>query len=199
MKKVFLFVLFFSFLTTFSQPYCVNYSYGPLGSTTNLYLYTASTPHPINAGCYGEADFDHIINFTPSTPGYYEVFVFNNYQLVNCWYCTPNISFAFRQSNGLCNYNSFTCLIPDSIRYPSLSYPGIFMMYTIYTPLIDSTYDLLLVPQEPGTIGSTDIIIRCGGPKNINITPNTTDAIINFNCNCPNSTFLEYGPKGFIP
>ncbi len=165
-----------------SNPIALNIN-TPLFSTVAGY-YTTYT------GCVNNTPGEETIYlFTPPSSGAYVVRMYHD--------PSATYNFLVRQVNSGCNPNTFSCMYPDSSS-------GNYDYYTM-SPLTGGTgYELFFdfstiapMPSSPG-----NVLITCPNPQpssvaGINIQ--STAATISWSCNCPATTYLEYGPAGFTP
>ncbi len=165
-----------------SNPLTVNVT-TPLFSTVAGYYSSYS-------GCSNTTPGEETIYlFTPPSSGSYSVRIYHDPSTV--------YNFLFRQAASGCNPSTFSCMSPDSAS-------GNYDYYTI-GPLTGGTgyelfFDFSLFNPFPFSPGN--VLITCPNPQpssvaGINIQ--STAATISWSCNCPATTYLEYGPAGFTP
>ncbi|HKR06337.1 MAG TPA: T9SS type A sorting domain-containing protein, partial [Bacteroidia bacterium] len=99
----------------------------------------------------------------------------------------------WKKSNDTCNLNGY--------QFPaSYNNPWEPMNFTLTNLTGGDDYNIIVFPWDSNVIGNAAITITCGNVKNISVSDvQTTSAVLNFDCACPNPVVLEYGPAGFTP
>ncbi len=171
---------------TFTASCPASYPYPALG--TYVYLYSSGTgywngyPTCFGSGMYGQ---ESIFNFTAPSSGYFEVRVSYGWNFYG---------FMYRPSSTVCDLAGYTCPFPTYINSST-------DLYTIGPLTAGAVYDLFFdVSDTTGGFPQTSFVINCPNASSVaesNISPNSIT--FSWNCNCPASAYLEYGPDGFTP
>lgn len=177
---------------TFYTPQCpINNVYSPVG--TEYWIYSTQ-PGYYHAPCFmsspGEESY---FSFTPPASGYYTVKVNPNFAT------GAGYNFYTKSSAQVnCDVSTYTCMIPTSTVWT----PAQIDYYTWGPLTAGTTYQFLFDASSITNTFDPDLTfsIYCPEPENIvanDIRP--TRATFTWNCNCPSTTLLEYGPPGFTP
>ncbi len=162
-------------------------TYPSLGTYINLYSsgtgYWNGYPSCMGPGLDGQ---ETIFQFTAPSSGYFDMLVSHD--------LSDYYGFMYRQSISGCNLNGYSC--------PTPTYIDTYTDYYSIGPLVaGTTYDLFFdVSDTTGVFPGTSFVINCPRPSGIatsNVQPNSIG--FSWSCNCPASTYLEYGPEGFTP
>ncbi|HYV92715.1 MAG TPA: fibronectin type III domain-containing protein [Chitinophagales bacterium] len=171
-------------------PLVVNY--GVLGSTIQLYFsgpgYWDNTPYCV-AYTPGQ---EIILKFIAPSSGYYIASV--GYSASPFGY---GYKFIYREAGTTCDMNGYNCLAPYQSAWgtPDLFLCGPFTAGATYDFFCDAGDE-----SYGGSDNTLSVTFSCPSPANIsatNISP--ASFTVNWECNCPSTTYLEYGPAGFTP
>ncbi len=196
MKKLYLLCnlcVFFTVYSIRSYAQCPEVTYGALGSSLELYSFgwagsqyfsPASWNNVgVTPGNHGE---ERIVTFTPPASAVYDIDVNNSFG----W---GGMAAHWRLSNNLCDLTGY------QYAYYNVYDPAHFN-FTLSNLIAGNHYNIITYPYDSGAIGNATLTINCANAKNLSITNvQSTSAVLNFDCACPNPVILEYGPAGFTP
>ncbi|HKR05852.1 MAG TPA: T9SS type A sorting domain-containing protein [Bacteroidia bacterium] len=197
MKKLYLLYYLCAIFIVFgnrSYSQCPEVDYGSLGTPLEMYPFGWAGTQVFapalwnNIGFFpGEHGEEHIAKFTPPASAAYDIDISHTFN-------AGGISALWRLSNGICNLNGYQ----SPSNYNIVEY-GHFN-FTLNNLTAGSDYNIILVPYDSNTTGNAALTITCGNAKNLSVSNvQSTSAVLNFNCACPNPVILEYGPAGFTP
>jgi hypothetical protein len=134
------------------------------------------------------------VTFTPPSSGNYNLTVING---------NHNFGFGYSISSRIyspsCNLTGYSnCLSPSFASNTDIYSVGPLVAGTTYEFLFD-VQDISPCTQFPCS-NSLEFSFSCPTPSNVSISNIQTNQITaTWNCNCPVTTFLEYGLSGFTP